>query len=57
MAKKAKGSVEKIALKCSECNRRNYTTKKNKKICRENGNEKVLQMGQQTYSACRNKIK
>ena len=28
MAKKAKGSVEKIALKCSECNRRNYTTKK-----------------------------
>ncbi len=30
MAKKS-GSVEKIALQCTECNRKNYTTKKNKK--------------------------
>jgi large subunit ribosomal protein L33 len=30
MAKKA-GSVEKIALQCSECNRKNYTTRKNRK--------------------------
>ena len=29
---KAKGkSVELIALQCSECNRKNYTTKKNRK--------------------------
>jgi large subunit ribosomal protein L33 len=29
---KAKGkAVEIIALKCEECNRRNYTTKKNKR--------------------------
>jgi large subunit ribosomal protein L33 len=29
---KAKGkSVELIALQCSECNRRNYTTQKNRK--------------------------
>ncbi len=29
---KAKGkSVELIALQCTECNKRNYTTKKNKK--------------------------
>ncbi|RKX80091.1 MAG: 50S ribosomal protein L33 [Spirochaetes bacterium] len=26
-----KGGVEIIALQCSECKRRNYTTKKNKK--------------------------
>ncbi len=31
MAKKKKGAVEIIALKCEECNRRNYTTKKNRK--------------------------
>jgi len=31
MASKKKGSIEKIALKCSECNRRNYTTSKNRK--------------------------
>lgn len=31
MASKKKGPVEKIALKCSVCNRRNYTTQKNKR--------------------------
>jgi large subunit ribosomal protein L33 len=31
MASKKKGSVEKIALKCEECGRRNYTTEKNRK--------------------------
>ena len=31
MASKKKGSIEKIALKCTECNRRNYTTEKNRK--------------------------
>ena len=31
MAKKAGGSIEKIALQCSECKRKNYTTVKNKK--------------------------
>ncbi len=31
MASKKKGAVEKIALKCPECNRRNYTTTKNRK--------------------------
>ena len=31
MANKKKGNVEKIALKCTSCNRRNYTTKKNRK--------------------------
>lgn len=30
MAKKS-GSVEKIALACTECKRKNYTTKKNRK--------------------------
>ena len=30
MASKKKGAVEKIALKCTECNRRNYTTQKNR---------------------------
>lgn len=31
MASKKKGSVELIALQCSECKRRNYTTSKNRK--------------------------
>jgi large subunit ribosomal protein L33 len=31
MAKKGKGAIELIALKCTECNRRNYTTKKNRR--------------------------
>jgi large subunit ribosomal protein L33 len=31
MAKAKKGAVEKIALQCSECNRRNYTTFKNRR--------------------------
>ncbi len=31
MANKKKGAVEKIALKCTECNRRNYTTQKNRR--------------------------
>jgi len=31
MAKAKKGAVEKIALKCSECDRRNYTTEKNRR--------------------------
>jgi large subunit ribosomal protein L33 len=31
MAKKSKGGIEKIALKCTECDRRNYTTQKNRK--------------------------
>ena len=31
MAKSKKGSVEIIALECTECNRRNYTTTKNRK--------------------------
>ncbi len=31
MASKKKGSVELIALQCSECKRKNYTTKKNRK--------------------------
>ena len=31
MAKAKKGAVEKIALKCSECDRRNYTTQKNRR--------------------------
>ncbi len=28
---KAKGAVELVALQCSECHRRNYTTKKNRR--------------------------
>ncbi|MFA5570365.1 MAG: 50S ribosomal protein L33 [Sphaerochaetaceae bacterium] len=28
---KKKGPVEKIALQCSECKRRNYTTEKNRR--------------------------
>jgi large subunit ribosomal protein L33 len=31
MAKKTKGAVEKIALQCPECKRRNYTTEKNRR--------------------------
>ncbi|MDC7223311.1 MAG: 50S ribosomal protein L33 [Spirochaetales bacterium] len=31
MAKKSKGAVEKIALQCHECKRRNYTTEKNRR--------------------------
>ncbi|MBN2652751.1 MAG: 50S ribosomal protein L33 [Spirochaetales bacterium] len=31
MAGKKKGSVESIALKCTECDRKNYTTQKNRK--------------------------
>jgi len=31
MGKAKKAAVEIIALKCSECDRRNYTTKKNRK--------------------------
>ena len=31
MASKKKGNVELIALQCSECKRKNYTTKKNRK--------------------------
>ena len=31
MGKKAKTAVEIIALQCSECKRRNYTTYKNRK--------------------------
>ncbi len=31
MASKKKGPVEKIALQCSECKRKNYTTEKNRK--------------------------
>ncbi len=31
MAGKKKGAIEKIALKCTVCNRRNYTTEKNRR--------------------------
>ncbi len=31
MSSKKKGAVEIIALQCSECKRRNYTTTKNRK--------------------------
>ncbi|MCD6397610.1 MAG: 50S ribosomal protein L33 [Spirochaetaceae bacterium] len=31
MASKKKGAIEKIALKCTVCNRRNYTTEKNRR--------------------------
>ncbi|MFI3256889.1 MAG: 50S ribosomal protein L33 [Spirochaetales bacterium] len=31
MAKKAKSAVEIIALQCSDCKRKNYTTYKNRK--------------------------
>ena len=31
MASKKKGAIEKIAFKCTECNRRNYTTEKNRR--------------------------
>ena len=35
MAKKAKTAVEIIALQCSECKRKNYTTYKNSKTTAE----------------------
>ena len=31
MAKSKKGAIDKIALQCSECNRKNYTTTKNRR--------------------------
>ena len=31
MAEKKKSPVEKIALQCSECKRKNYTTEKNRR--------------------------
>lgn len=31
MAKQKKGNVEMVGLKCSECNRQNYVTKKNRR--------------------------
>ena len=31
MAKAKKGAVDIIALQCTECDRRNYTTKKNRR--------------------------
>lgn len=31
MASKKKGPVENIALRCEECGRRNYTTRKNRR--------------------------
>ena len=31
MAKSKKGNIEIVALKCSECNRLNYVTKKNRR--------------------------
>jgi len=31
MAKTNKGAIDKIALQCSECNRKNYTTTKNRR--------------------------
>ncbi|HAL18954.1 MAG TPA: 50S ribosomal protein L33 [Spirochaetaceae bacterium] len=31
MSAKKKDKVEKVALMCTECNRKNYTTEKNKK--------------------------
>ncbi len=31
MADKKKGPVEKIALQCTECKRKNYTTEKNRR--------------------------
>ncbi|MDR3301482.1 MAG: 50S ribosomal protein L33 [Spirochaetaceae bacterium] len=35
MASKKKSAVELIALQCSECKRRNYTTKKNRRNTQE----------------------
>ena len=35
MASKKKGAVELIALQCSECKRKNYTTKKNRRNIQE----------------------
>jgi len=31
MAKKSKGAIELIGLKCDQCGRRNYTTSKNRR--------------------------
>ena len=31
MAKSKKGAVEKVALQCTECGRKNYTTTKNRR--------------------------
>ena len=31
MAKQKKGNIEMVGLKCSECNRQNYVTKKNRR--------------------------
>jgi large subunit ribosomal protein L33 len=31
MAKSKKGNIEMVALKCSECSRQNYVTKKNRR--------------------------
>ncbi|MDR3304360.1 MAG: 50S ribosomal protein L33 [Treponema sp.] len=35
MASKKKGAVELVALQCSECKRRNYTTEKNRRNIQE----------------------
>ena len=35
MAKSKKGAVELIALQCSDCKRRNYTTSKNRRNIQE----------------------
>ncbi len=35
MASKKKGPVEKIALQCTECKRKNYTTSKNRRNIQE----------------------
>jgi len=35
MASKKKGAVELVALQCTVCKRRNYTTKKNRKNIQE----------------------
>jgi large subunit ribosomal protein L33 len=35
MASKKKGAVELIALQCTECKRRNYTTQKNRRNMQE----------------------
>jgi len=35
MASKKKGAVELVALQCTECKRRNYTTKKNRRNIQE----------------------
>jgi large subunit ribosomal protein L33 len=35
MASKKKGAVELVALQCTECKRRNYTTQKNRRNTQE----------------------